>query len=126
MSYVGCRFTLSTYRDPNPAKSLAAFDECLQAVAGRLFDSQTVEKAIAGTYSNLIQPKTPRGRGSAAFLRQLYLIDSKDILASSKILLSIKAADLQKAARRLLKERKKKAKSVLIIPKGSAQADIEI
>ncbi len=120
------RFTLSTYRDPNPAKSLAAFDECLQSVAGRLFDAQTVEKAIAGTYSNLIQPKTPMGRGSAAFFRQLYLIDAKDILASSKILLSIKAADLQKAARRLLKERKKKAKSVLIIPKGSAQADIEI
>lgn len=119
-------FTLSTYRDPNPAKSLAAFDECLAAAAKSRFDKETVEKAIAGTYSSLVQPKTPKGRGSAAFLRQLYLVDPKEVLERTKILLSITAEDLQKAARNLLRERAKNSKSVLIVPKGSAPADIEI
>ncbi len=120
------RWTLCTYRDPNPQASLAAFDQCLEDAAKNGFDSETVEKAVAGTYSGAVQPRTPKGRGSAAFLRQLYLIDSKEALNNIRLLLSIKPEDLQKAARRLLKERKKKAKSVLIIPKGSAQADVEI
>lgn len=120
------RWTLCTYRDPNPQASLKAFDQCLEEAAKTPFDSETVEKAIAGTYSGSVQPKTPKGRGHTAFLRQLYLIDPKEVMGNTKTLLTINAQDLQKAARRLLKSRKKDAKSVLIIPKGSAPADVDL
>ncbi len=120
------RFTLSTYRDPNPIASLKAFDECLEAAAKSRFDDETVEKAVAGTYSGSVQPKTPKGRGSAAFLRELYLMSPKEIMERTRLLLSITPEDLQKAARRLLSFRKKRAKSVVILPKGSARCDIEI
>ncbi|MBR5966871.1 MAG: insulinase family protein [Treponema sp.] len=124
---IGQNFTLATYRDPSPQKSLAAFDECLEAAAKTLFDQESVEKAIAGTYSNLVQPKAPKQRGDAAFLRELYLVDSKEALAVKKMLLGITAADLQAAARRLLKFRRASSKGVLILPKNSAPKDsIEI
>ena len=113
------RWTMCTYRDPNPEASLKAFDQCLEEAAQNVFDAETVEKAIAGTYSSAIQPKTPKGRGNTAFLRQLYLVCQKEVMANTKTLLSIKARDLQEAARRLLKERKKSASSALIVPKGS-------
>lgn len=120
-------FTLSTYRDPTPQKSLAAFDQCLEAAAKNGFDAETVEKAVAGTYSSLVTPRAPKSRGSAAFLRQLYLLDPKEVLWRTKVLLSINAQDLQAAARRLLRERKKQSNSVLIIPKNSApKGSIEI
>lgn len=114
------RFTLSTYRDPNPEASLKAFDQCLEDVAKTCLDSESVEKAIAGTYSSSIHPKTPKTRGNTAFLRQLYLVDSKDLMEWTRILLSVNAEDLQKAAKRLLASRKKEASSVLILPKNFA------
>ena len=120
-------WTLCTYRDPNPQASLEAFDQCLEDAAKNGFDAETVEKAVAGAYSNVIQPKTPKSRGNAAFFRQLYLIDPREVMGNTKTLLSIKSEDLQAAARRLLKERKKRAKSVLILPKSSApKGSIEI
>lgn len=124
---IGQNFTLATYRDPSPQKSLSAFDECLEAAAKRLFDKESVEKSIAGTYSNLVQPKAPKQRGDSAFLRELYLVDAKEALAVKKMLLGISAADLQEAARRLLKFRRASSKSVLILPKNSApKGSIEI
>ncbi len=122
------RWTMCTYRDPNPEASLKAFDQCLEEAAKNAFDAETVEKAIAGTYSSAIQPKTPKGRGNTAFLRQLYLVNQKEVMANTKTLLSIKAKDLQEAARRLLKARQKSAASALIVPKGSpaSRGSIEI
>ena len=106
---------------------MAAFDQCLEAAAKNGFDAETVEKAVAGTYSNLITPRTPKSRGNAAFLRQLYLIDPKEVAERTRILLSIKAADLQAAARRMLKASRASSNSVLILPKNSAPKDsIEI
>ncbi|MBR5096480.1 MAG: hypothetical protein IK094_05175, partial [Treponema sp.] len=122
------RWTMCTYRDPNPEASLKAFDQCLEEAAKNAFDAETVEKAVAGTYSSAIQPKTPKLRGYTAFLRQLYLVSQKEVMANTKTLLSIKPKDLQEAARRLLKARKKAASSALIVPKGSpaSRGSIEI
>ncbi len=110
-------FTLCTYRDPNPLASLKAFDECLEEAAATEYGDDFVEKAVTGTFSGEIQPKTPGGRGSTAFLRELYCIDSREKLEKARILLTITALDLHKAALRLLKFRKKQAKCVIITPK---------
>lgn len=111
-------FTLCTYRDPNPQKSLAVLGECLEEIARTQFDSESVEKAVTGTYSGEIQPKTPSGRGTAAFLRQLYLLDNSEKVEQMRILKTISAGDIRSAATRLLRSMRRKSKRVVILQKN--------
>lgn len=111
-------FTLCTYRDPNPQKSLAALEECLEEITRTQFDFESVEKAVTGTYSGEIQPKTPSGRGTAAFLRQLYLLDNSEKLEQMRILKTISQDDISAAARRILRSMRRKSKRVVILQKN--------
>ncbi len=111
-------FTLCTYRDPNPQKSLAALEECLEEIARTQFDPESVEKAVTGTYSGEIQPKTPSGRGTAAFLRQLYLLDNSEKLEQVRILKTVSSDDISSAAKRLLRSMRRKSKRVVILQKN--------
>ncbi len=111
-------FTLCTYRDPNPQKSLVALEECLEEVTRAQFDFESVEKAVTGTYSGEIQPKTPSGRGTAAFLRQLYLLDNSEKLEQMRILKTISQDDISAAARRILRSMRRKSKRVVILQKN--------
>ena len=111
-------FTLCTYRDPNPQKSLDVLAECLEEIARTQFDSESVEKAVTGTYSGEIQPKTPSGRGTAAFLRQLYLLDNSEKLEQIRILKTITSDDIRSAAKRLLRSMRQKSKRVVILQKN--------
>lgn len=64
-------FTLTTYRDPTPLKSLAVIRDCIEkSLAAPLTDSE-MEALITGTYSIALQPRTPAQRSSAAFSRLL-------------------------------------------------------
>ena len=56
-------FTFATYRDPDPEKSVEVFYECLKTAAETLLDEDSVEKAITGLYSRIIQPGSPSGNG---------------------------------------------------------------
>lgn len=109
-------WTFSTYRDPAPAQSLKAFDLCLEQAAQFSFDRETVEKAVTGTYSGEIQPRTPAGRGNTAFLRQLYCMDGEEKKEKMRILKTITGDDLHAAAVRLLKFRKSGARCSVITP----------
>lgn len=64
-------FTLTTYRDPTPLKSLAVIRDCIEkSITAPLTDSE-MEALITGTYSIALQPRTPAQRSSAAFSRLL-------------------------------------------------------
>ena len=64
-------FTLTTYRDPAPLKSLAVIRECIEkSLAAPLTESE-MEALITGTYSTALQPRTPAQRSAAAFSRLL-------------------------------------------------------
>ena len=42
------------------------------------FSQDETEKAVMGTYSHFVVPKTPRARGNIELLRTLYAIDDDD------------------------------------------------
>ena len=64
-------FTMTTYRDPAPLKSLRSIRDCIEkSIAAPLTDSE-LEALITGTYSTALQPRTPAQRSAAAFSRLL-------------------------------------------------------
>ena len=68
----------ASYRDPTPQKTNAVFEECLKEAGEKDFSQEEVEKAVMGTYSHFVTPKTPRSRGNIALIRTLYAIDERD------------------------------------------------
>ncbi|WP_187759547.1 insulinase family protein [Treponema pectinovorum] len=72
------RILFATYRDPSPEKSNDVFDSCLKDASQMEFSQSEVEKAVMGTYSQFVAPKTPQARGYIELLRTLYAIDERD------------------------------------------------
>jgi Zn-dependent M16 (insulinase) family peptidase len=73
-------FSFSTYRDPNPLRSLDSFERILGSRAsasmdGPGFGEDEVEKAVIGCYGKETRPRTPAEKGSADFSRFLYGIE---------------------------------------------------
>ncbi|MBO4320312.1 MAG: hypothetical protein J5857_07565, partial [Treponema sp.] len=93
----------STYRDPKPFESLEQFYKTLKDLNDCDYDEDTVEKAIIGCYSDEVCPKTPAGRGTIGFLREISGISERDKDRRVKWLLELNSKDLRKAARRYSK-----------------------
>jgi Zn-dependent M16 (insulinase) family peptidase len=77
-------FSLSTYRDPNPLRSLDTFCSILKdsgtiasagAAAGAAAGADALEKLIIGCYSSETRPHTPYEKSIHDFLRYLSRID---------------------------------------------------
>ncbi|MCR5725394.1 MAG: insulinase family protein [Treponema sp.] len=104
----------ATYRDPTPDRSSDVFNACLEECAERHFDEAEVEKAITGCYSNFIQPKSPRSRGSTGLLRTLYAISDDDREEKIRLMLSLTADDIQKGFTLLRDFAREKATQAII------------
>jgi Zn-dependent M16 (insulinase) family peptidase len=65
-------FHLSTYRDPDPVRSLKAFPRILREHGEGLIDSEELDKAVIGCFSHAVRPHVPVELGSMEFLRSLY------------------------------------------------------
>jgi Zn-dependent M16 (insulinase) family peptidase len=110
-------FSLSTYRDPNPLRSLEAFAGILRRRAGEAVDAASqedaatqedaasredaLEKVIIGRYAQDTQPQTAADQGAFDFSRFLYGIDHQQREEKLRTLIGITEADLREAARRL-------------------------
>ncbi|GHV13009.1 peptidase M16 [Spirochaetia bacterium] len=75
-------FGLSTYRDPNPARSLESFSSIMKGLADQKSskapwyrDEDLLEKAIIGSYSRETRPRTSAEKGAVDFSRFLYGIE---------------------------------------------------
>jgi Zn-dependent M16 (insulinase) family peptidase len=82
-------FGLSTYRDPNPARSLKSFSSIIKGLAAQgewmaapesgkepwYRDEDLLEKAVIGSYSREIRPRTSAEKGALDFSRFLYGIE---------------------------------------------------
>jgi Zn-dependent M16 (insulinase) family peptidase len=74
-------FFLSTYRDPNPVRSLevftSAFKETLRPKKGEPWyrDGEALEKALIGAYARETRPRTGAEKGYTDFIRFLYGLD---------------------------------------------------
>ncbi len=55
-------FTCASYRDPNLAATLRAFDDALSYAATEI-DAAAVDESIVSTIGNIDKPKTPHARG---------------------------------------------------------------
>jgi Zn-dependent M16 (insulinase) family peptidase len=94
-------FVLSTYRDPNPLRSLGAFAAILQDQAAQPPDEDALEKAIIGRFAKETQPRTAAEKGNADFSRFLYGVDDQDRERKLRALLDMSGGDVASAARRL-------------------------
>jgi Zn-dependent M16 (insulinase) family peptidase len=66
-------FALATYRDPNPMRSIDAFRSILKTFTE--YRGENLEKAIIGSYSREIRPKTSAEKSLVDFFRLLYGVE---------------------------------------------------
>lgn len=95
-----CLSRFTAYRDPDPYRSLTAFQVELQAVCKKHFSDDEVEKAVIGCYSVEIEPRTPSANGAMGFLWKLYGLTNAQKHRRLSWLLEMKSSDLHKAALR--------------------------
>ena len=79
-----------------------------------MLDDDSVEKAITGLYSRIIQPGSPSGNGFKGFVRCLYGITDERRERRVEWIRSVTAADLKKTAERLVTKYKKSKKAVIL------------
>ena len=73
-------FSFSTYRDPNPLRSLEAFSSIVRESSQgseAMPDGDALTKAVIGAYARETRPRTPSEKGFADFLRFLYGIEDR-------------------------------------------------
>jgi Zn-dependent M16 (insulinase) family peptidase len=114
-------FGFSTYRDPNPFRSLGAFTAILRDRAGlppegnrasqeaarknsikdTAFIEDALEKAIIGRYAKETPPRTAAEKGNIDFSRFLYGVESSHREQKLRALIDISEEEVAGAARRL-------------------------
>jgi Zn-dependent M16 (insulinase) family peptidase len=94
-------FNLSTYRDPNPLRSLELFPAILQEAARKIPDEEDLTKAVIGSFSRETRPRSPAEKAFADCLRFLYGVEDRRRKAKLEAIVSITAEELAAAAERL-------------------------
>jgi Zn-dependent M16 (insulinase) family peptidase len=100
-------FGFSTYRDPNPLRSLGAFTTVLRNRAGSASvgdaasTEDALEKAIIGRYAKETQPQTAVGKGSVDFSRFLYGVEHCHREQKLRDIIALSEGEVAGAARRL-------------------------
>jgi Zn-dependent M16 (insulinase) family peptidase len=94
-------FSLSTYRDPGPLRSIEVFPAILKEAAQAIPDEETLTKAVIGSFSRETRPRTAAEKGHADCLRFLYGIEDRRRKAKLESIVSITDAELAAAAERL-------------------------
>lgn len=110
------KILFATYRDPSAEKSNDVFDECLKDASKMDFSQDEVEKAVMGTYSHFVTPKTPQARGNIALIRVLYGIDERDRENKLLEILKCTKAELKLAFKKLSDFSSQKKYRVIIGP----------
>jgi Zn-dependent M16 (insulinase) family peptidase len=90
-------FSFSTYRDPNPLRSLDSIRSILQNFSG--FDS--LDKAVIGAYSRETRPMTGAIKSQVDFSRFLYGIEDRYRSRRLSALINIKEEEVVEVQKRL-------------------------
>jgi len=104
-------FSFSTYRDPNPLRSLEAFSSIIGSSSQRKDDrnddkddryrNDSLEKAVIGTYSRETRPRSPMEKGITDFLRFLYGIEDWHRSRRIKGIIAVSGEQIEAAKGRL-------------------------
>jgi Zn-dependent M16 (insulinase) family peptidase len=120
-------FSLSTYRDPNPLRSLDAFSALFSATEDRVspwFDAEFLEKAVIGTYAKKIHPQVSAEKGFSDLLRFLYGIPVQYPFQMRSYVIGVSLEEITCAARRLAgytQEPAKNTRMVILAGPGTAE-----
>jgi Zn-dependent M16 (insulinase) family peptidase len=105
-------FCMSTFRDPDPLRSIDSFTAALKGMMSRLRsqlksrsrsqqDEEALEKAIVGTFARETRPRTPSERAFSDFLRFLYGLPEDLRRRRLKWLTELQGGELAAALERL-------------------------
>jgi Zn-dependent M16 (insulinase) family peptidase len=92
-------FAFATYRDPNPMRSLETFRSVLKTFDG--YRGEDLEKAIIGSYSREIRPKTSAEKSLVDFFRLLYGVEDSYRSRRLEAMINIKEDDVAQVLARL-------------------------
>ena len=110
----------ATYRDPTPSKSNSVFAKCLKKAGNIDFTKEETEKAVVGTYSAFVQPKTPASKGTLSLIRTLYAVQDDEREQIIRNILAAKPSDLKKTFQKLYLNMQNGKYSVIICGKDLA------
>lgn len=116
--------SFSTYRDPKPFKSVDLFFKMMKELSLENIDSEELEKAIVGIYSDIISPETPFNYGVRGLLRELTSFSNEYQKRRVDLLYKISAKELCQTAMRY-KNAEKKGKTVVFAPKKFLTEEVE-
>ncbi|MDR2095478.1 MAG: insulinase family protein [Treponema sp.] len=113
-------FSFSTYRDPNPLRSLDAFNSLFRETAKLTPDEDTLVKAIIGVYARETRPRTGADKSITDFLRFLYGIE--DIHRSRRLrdLIALQPEDIGRVLENLAAQEGNRF-PVILAGKGAAE-----
>ena len=107
-------FSFSTYRDPNPLRSLEAFSSILRDASRREAsqdceavpapDEEALTKTVIGAFARETRPRTPSEKGFADFLRFLYGIEDRHRLKRLQDLVAVGQDQIDTVLKRLAGE----------------------
>ena len=98
-------FSFSTYRDPNPLRSLDAFSSIIKTRNYlRSIGRQNVDKAVIGTYARETYPHTPAEKGLADFLRFLSGMEDRHRSERLKGIIALSEGEIEAVPKRLAAE----------------------
>jgi len=106
-------FSMMSWRDPTPLKSLDLFIESLKEVCEKEFTDEDVECCIISNYSDEIVPDSPSQRGMRGFNRFLFGTTSQMIQKRIEDSLKVTPEDVHQAALRLYEMSKNSKKLVI-------------
>ena len=90
-------FSLSTYRDPSPLRSLDSFASILKSRAAVATEESDLVKSIIGCYATITSPRTPARKSALDFFRFLSRIDYDSRKRNLENLLDVRADDIAAA-----------------------------
>ena len=96
-------FFCTTYRDPNPEKSLKIFSECFKIASKEKLSCEDLSRFVTGNYGEAHQPHSPYSDGWIGIWRFLSSITDEDRKLQNCLELDVSSEDIQKAAERLYK-----------------------
>ena len=98
-------FSFSSYRDPNPLRTLETFSSIIrEPLRFEAMDKKVLDKAVIGTYSRETRPRSPAEKGLADFFRFLYGIEDRHRSRRLKDIIAVSEDQIDAAYRRLASE----------------------
>ena len=95
-------FSFSSYRDPAPTASLAAYRRALESVAGDGLARDVLERAVVGAAGRDLRPMMPEEKGFIDFKRELFGVTDEMRRRKRADILALGREDLRAAAGRIL------------------------